>query len=74
MPKTYVTFGQSHTHTVNGNTLDKNCIAIIECVNEEDGRAKALEFFDSKFCMEYYETRFNINDLDYYPRGLIKVN
>ena len=27
--KTYVTFGQDHIHRVNGQLLDKDCVAIV---------------------------------------------
>jgi len=72
--KTYVTFGSSHVHRINGHTIDKDCVAIIECKNAEDGRSKAFEFFNDKFCFEYPEEYFNIDSMKYFPRGFIKVN
>lgn len=72
--KTYVTFGQIHTHSINGKTFDKDCVAVIECKDAKEGRERAFEYFDSKFCFEYPEDSFNHDDMKYYPRGLINVN
>ena len=74
MAKTYVTFGQAHTHAVNGKTLDKDCVAVITCNNASEGRDLAFDLFDRKFCMEYHGEQFDMNDLAYYPRGLIELN
>ena len=74
MAHTYVTFGQAHAHAVNGKTFDKDCVAVITCDSAEEGRALAFELFDCTFCMEYHGEQFDMNDLDYYPRGLIGVN
>ncbi len=35
--KTIVTFGQGHTHRVNGKTLDCNCVALIEGIVDLTG-------------------------------------
>jgi hypothetical protein len=72
--KTYVTFGQVHTHRINGKTLDCNCVAVINCNNPEHGRDMAFELFGRKFCMEYPEHKFNMSSMSYFPRGLIEVN
>jgi len=72
--KTYVTFGQIHTHSVNGKTLDKDCVAVIECKNAEDGRTQAFEFFGKQFCMEYPEDKFDFSSMCYFHRGLININ
>ena len=71
--KTYVTFGQDHTHRVNGKTFDCDCVAVIHCDNAEDGRNKAFEYFGRKFCFEYPEEHFNHSSMYHYPRGLIEV-
>lgn len=74
MAKTYVTFGQLHTHRVNNKTLDCECVAVINCESSEEGRELAFEYFDGKFCFEYPEEHFDMDSLRYYPRGLIEVN
>lgn len=74
MAKTYVTFGQTHTHSVNGKTLDKDCVAVLTTASYDEGRAKAFELFGAKFCFEYPACNFNFDDMKYFPRGLIEVN
>ncbi len=72
--KTYVTFGLEHTHSVNGKTFDKDCVAVIECYDMQHGRKLAFSFFGSKFCFEFHEEEFNHINISFYPRGLIPVN
>ncbi len=67
---TYVTFGQSHTHSLNGKTFDKDCVAVIKSESRAEGRRKAFEYFGYKFCFECFE---QIPNLKYFPRGLINV-
>ena len=74
MPKTYVTFGKIHTHLINDNIFDKYCVAVIECENAIDGRKKAFEYFNDKFCFSYYEDEFkHYKMMPYFPRGLIEI-
>lgn len=73
MSKVYVTFGQAHTHSINGKTFDKDCVAEIECEEGEEF-IKPFEIFkDGKFCMMYQEHRMDWSMMEYYPRGIIKV-
>ena len=72
---TFVTFGQDHTHRINGKTIDADCVAVIEADTAMQGRDKAFELFGPKFCFEYFEDAFDESTLeDYYPRGIIKLN
>lgn len=74
MPKTYVTFGQSHAHRVNNKTFDCDSVAVINCEDKEDGRNLAFEYFGPKFCFSYYEDKFKPEIMKHFPRGLIEVN
>lgn len=74
MHKTYVTFGQDHTHAISGKTLDKDSVAVIESKDEESGREMAFELFGNKWCMEYPEKFWNEDSMKHFPRGYIKVN
>ena len=75
MKKTFVTFGQDHAHRVNGETFDKDCVAVIETEHQNDGRAVAFELFGPKFCMEYGEEYWNHEtQMKWFPRGYIKAN
>ena len=73
MPKTYVTFGQAHQHEINGVEFNKDTVAVIECNSGIDGREKAFEYFDGKFCFEYHEEEFDLDSLRYFPLGLVEV-
>jgi hypothetical protein len=45
MPKTYITFGQDHSHRIKDKYLDKDTVAVIEATTREKGRNKAFELF-----------------------------
>ena len=66
--KTYVTFGQDHTHSVNGKTLDKDCVAIVH-----GDREKVFELFGPKFCFEYPEEIWDEGRMKYFPRGYVDL-
>jgi len=72
--KIYVTFGQTHTHSVNGKTFDKDVVAEINCQDYEDGRKKAFEYFNGVFATTYTEDKITDDFLDYFPHGIIQVN
>lgn len=72
--KTYVTFGQDHVHYINGKTFDRDCVAVIDCATEAEGRARAFELFGDQFCFEYPDYLFNMESMQYFPRGFINVN
>lgn len=63
---TYITFGQTHVHSLNGKTFDKDCVAVVE-LPEEEARALFMPKFHRSF------TDRNDVDLNYFPRGLVKV-
>jgi hypothetical protein len=67
--KTYVTFGQGHTHRVNGKTFDCDSVAVVN-----GDRDTVFEIFGPKFCFEYAEEEFDMTSMKYFPRGLIEVN
>ncbi|MCP4087908.1 MAG: hypothetical protein GY804_15160 [Alphaproteobacteria bacterium] len=72
--KTYVTFGQNHSHVINGRTLDKDTVAVITSDSAEDGREKAFELFGRQFCMEHPEDFWDSSSMKYYPKGYVEVN
>jgi len=59
----YITFGQCHTHRVNGYTFDKDCVALIR------DRDRAFELFGDKWAFEYEKEP----DMLFYPRGIREV-
>lgn len=73
--KTYVTFGQEHAHRANGNTFDKDSIAVIEAKNAEEGRNLAFELFGFKFGTSYPEESWKEAEMmSFFPRGYLKAN
>lgn len=74
MPKHYVTFGQSHTHRVNGITLDCDTVACYTVDSPEEGRTKAFEYFGDKFFTDYHSTAFNRDTLKYFPKGIVIID
>lgn len=69
MKKYYFTFGQSHTHSFNGITLDKDCVVEIETKTSDEARARMFEFFGQKWSNQYNE----LPDMSFFPRGVFKV-
>ena len=72
MAKFYITFGQIHTHSVNGKTFDKNCLAEIEAETHKAAHELAVDIFKEKFHHCHTEKELP-NVIEYYPRGVIKV-
>ena len=66
----YITFGQVHAHSINGKTLDKDCVATFEANSLEDGYNKAMKIFNQQF----HHCTKELPDLYYYPRGIIKID
>lgn len=73
MAKHYVTFGQNHTHWINNQTLDCDCVAVFESSSYEEGREKAWELFGPKFFTDYHGDQWNEDNLKYFPRGYINI-
>lgn len=73
MGKHYVTFGQSHVHSVNGKTFDKDCVAVIEAGNFQEGREKAFDYFGPIFCTSYQDDQWDEESINFFPRGYINL-
>ena len=76
MNKYYITFGQIHTHSHNGITLDKDCVGIIEAKNEGEARKLAFEWFGPKFMTTYTQEYLDKDPefMGWFPRGFINLN
>lgn len=66
---TYITFGQAHTHRVNGNTFDCDCVAVID---DPGDRSVIFDHFGREWAFQYDDTESV--KMEYYPRGLIHVS
>lgn len=73
MAKHYVTFGQIHTHELKGHLIDKDCVVYYEAADSEEGRALAFGLFGDQFFTDYHEDEFDMEDLKYFPRGIINL-
>lgn len=62
----YITFGQAHTHRVNGVTLDCDSVAKVR------DRDQAFELFGPKFGTSYTEEEI-MKVMHYFPRGIIDL-
>ncbi len=71
--KIYITFGQDHVHQMNGETLDKDCVAVITCDSHEQGKDLAFQWFGNKFSVSIPHSRWGFENLKYFPRGLIEL-
>jgi len=74
MVKHYVILGHQHTHSINNNTLDCDSVVCYEAENAEQGRKRAFELFGYKFFTDYHDKQFKMEDLCYYPRGIINID
>ena len=68
MITSYFTFGQIHTHSCNGITLDKDCVVKITAA---DPRARMFELFGRQWGFEYQD--MPAERLKYFPRGIIAI-
>lgn len=71
--KLYVTFGQVHRHVIDGIVFDKDCVAVIECNNEEHGRCIAFSKLDDKWCFTKPDSIWEEKCMKFYPRGYITL-
>ena len=65
----WFTFGQAHTHSFNGKTLDKDCVIEMEAPSYEAARARMIELFGGKWSMQYE----GMPEMKYYPKGIVVV-
>lgn len=71
--KMFITFGQTHVHSVNNKTLDKDTVAVIPASNYAEGREKAFEYFGAKFCFSYFENEWTPSDIEWFPKGYVEL-
>jgi hypothetical protein len=67
MKEAWFTFGQTHVHSVNGFTFDKD---IVVHIRAHDPREVMFMYFDRKWGMEYDKEP----NMDYYPRGVYDLD
>lgn len=71
MPKHYVTFGQSHRHTIEGLKFNHNVVARFDAKDYASGRSLARQLFGSAWCFDYH----NIEpEMSYFPGGFVDID
>lgn len=70
---TYVIFGETHTHLIDGKTFDKDCVAVINRNNEQLERDLAMELFGGLFFTTYNKPPKG-DSMQFFPRGLIEID
>ncbi len=66
--KFYISFGQIHTHLINGMTIDKDCLVGLEAEDHMHAHMQAMDMFGPKFCFVYSKQP----DMKFFPRGVIE--
>ena len=67
--KYYISMGQIHTHSIEGKTIDKDCIVEIEA----EGRTAAQEMAYKMFGREYSFVYNERPNMVFFPRGIIQL-
>ena len=67
MNKYYISFGQIHTHVLDGVQIDKDSLVCIQAENEGVAREKAFKLFGPNWFTSYS----NLSVLQYFPRGVV---
>ena len=65
----YFTFGQVHTHSYNGKTLDKDIVVEMSAEDSTEARERMFELFGKKWAFQYNEKP----DMSFFPRGIFKI-
>lgn len=66
----YFSFGQTHVHSVNGRTFDKDDIVKITHLQP---RQRMMGLFGPKWAFEYTEEEFARIDPRHYPKGVTEL-
>ena len=72
--KMYISFGQDHHHTVEGQEYDANTLALIYCDSYGHGRELAFEAFDGVFSFSYYNDDYKPEDWAQFNMQIIELN
>lgn len=76
MNRYYITFGQSHTHRINGVTFDCDSLMIVRAESEEEARTVVRELTNNRYCTSYTQKRLD-EDSDFmrhFSRGAIELD
>jgi len=65
----YISFGQAHTHSIDGQTYDKDCLLAIEAKDELQARLGVNKMLNGKWCGIYNEMDLERHG-HYFPHGV----
>lgn len=72
MEKFLISFGQEHTHSLNGVTIDKDILVEVNAKNHYEASKKAHKLFGNLYCTTYMKNTKDENFYEYFPRGIYK--
>lgn len=73
--KTYFTFGQNHTHSFQGHTLDKDIVICFSGVPATKARDLMFHYFGKEWCFQYsHEDVARSNMMQHFPRGILTIH
>lgn len=68
----YISFGQGHTHSFNGLTLDKDCLLLVQAESWEVARVAVIQLFGQKWSHVYDKATMPLV-MESFPRGVVNV-
>lgn len=71
--KFYISFGQNHTHRINGHTYDCDSLMLVEALSEVEARLHVINLIGRKWAFMYPEGDLT-ETLPYFPRGVINAD
>jgi len=71
--KAYITFGQTHQHSVDGKMLDKDTVARIEVASPDEAVAFAMRTFGGVYSRIFIGGEWKPDNLKYYPKGYVDL-
>ncbi|MBW8034105.1 MAG: hypothetical protein FVQ79_00105 [Planctomycetes bacterium] len=66
----YFSFGQDHTHRIDGVTLDADVLLKVTAEGYNEARQKVFDAIGPKWSFQYDDDTM---DLKYFPRGIVEV-
>lgn len=71
--KFYISFGQAHAHSINGQTFDKDSLMAVEASDEIDARIYVNAVTGGRWSSLYYPDQLP-EVAHYFPRGVINAD
>ncbi len=69
----YISFGQAHTHRIDGKTYDCDSLMKVEAENEIAARLQTMDILGNNKWSSIYPAADLEEALKYYPRGVLNA-